>query len=58
MSERRDCLQRAIERDALFVQQGGLPRHVAALIPFPCPPGPVGIRGNTIRVCGQGLIGA
>ncbi|WP_237066092.1 3-oxoacyl-ACP reductase [Microbulbifer guangxiensis] len=40
------------------LKQGGQPRDVAELICFLASPGASGINGNTIRVCGQGLIGA
>lgn len=40
------------------LKQGGRPRDVAELITFLCTPGAYGISGETIRVCGQGLIGA
>ncbi|KUJ84187.1 3-oxoacyl-ACP reductase [Microbulbifer flavimaris] len=40
------------------LKQGGQPRDVAELIGFLSSPGAVGVNGNTIRVCGQGLIGA
>lgn len=40
------------------LSQGGQPEDVAELITFLCTPGAVGITGNTIRVCGQSLIGA
>lgn len=51
-------LTRELGRRLNSLQQGGLPRDVAELITFLCTPGAVGISGNTIRVCGQGLIGA
>lgn len=40
------------------LKQGGRPRDVAELICFLASPGASGISGNTIRVCGQNLIGA
>ncbi len=40
------------------IKQGGKPRDVAELIMFLSSPGAYGISGNTIRVCGQGLIGS
>ncbi|MTW04748.1 3-oxoacyl-ACP reductase [Pseudoduganella ginsengisoli] len=51
-------MTRELGRRLNSVQQGGLPRDVAELITFLCTPGAHGITGNTIRVCGQGLIGA
>ncbi len=40
------------------MSQGGLPEDVAELITFLSTPGAFGASGNTIRVCGQSLIGA
>lgn len=40
------------------LKQGGKPRDVAELITFFSSPGSYGITGNTVRVCGQQLIGA
>ena len=40
------------------LSQGGHPEDVAELIKFLSTPGAVGITGQTIRVCGQSLIGA
>jgi len=40
------------------LSQGGLPEDVAELIKFLTTPGAAGITGQTIRVCGQSLIGA
>ncbi|HJU99505.1 MAG TPA: 3-oxoacyl-ACP reductase [Burkholderiaceae bacterium] len=40
------------------LKQAGLPRDVAELVTFLGTPGASGITGNTVRVCGQGLIGA
>ncbi len=40
------------------ISQPGKPVDAAELITFLSSPGAVGITGNTIRVCGQGLIGA
>lgn len=51
-------LTRELGRRLNSLQQGGLPRDVAELVTFLCTPGAHGITGNTIRVCGQGLIGA
>ncbi|MGH8528742.1 MAG: 3-oxoacyl-ACP reductase [Nevskiales bacterium] len=38
--------------------QGGVPLDVAELITFLATPGAVGVTGQTLRVCGQNLIGA
>lgn len=40
------------------MSQGGLPEDVAELICFLATPGACGVTGNTIRVCGQSLVGA
>ena len=40
------------------IKQGGKPRDVAELITFLSTPAVYGVTGNTIRVCGQGLVGA
>ncbi|MES2684460.1 MAG: 3-oxoacyl-ACP reductase [Pseudomonadota bacterium] len=40
------------------VKQAGMPRDAAELIAFLASPGAYGISGDTVRVCGQGLIGA
>ncbi|MCK5770368.1 3-oxoacyl-ACP reductase [Algiphilus sp.] len=40
------------------MSQGGTPEDVAELICFLSTPGAYGVTGNTIRVCGQSLIGA
>lgn len=58
MVARMPFVTRELGRRLNSLQQGGLPRDVAELITFLCTPGAHGITGNTIRVCGQGLIGA
>lgn len=40
------------------MSQGGLPEDVAELICFLATPGAYGVTGNTVRVCGQSLVGA
>lgn len=49
---------REIGRRANSLKQGGLPRDVAELVTFLATPGASGISGQTIRVCGQALLGA
>ncbi|MNN31625.1 3-oxoacyl-[acyl-carrier-protein] reductase FabG [compost metagenome] len=49
---------REIGRRLNSLKQSGLPRDVAELITFLSSPQAFGLTGNTIRVCGQGLIGA
>jgi 3-oxoacyl-[acyl-carrier protein] reductase len=49
---------REIGRRLNSVKQSGQPRDVAELITFLATPGAFGISGETLRVCGQGLIGA
>ncbi|SFG82698.1 3-oxoacyl-[acyl-carrier protein] reductase [Duganella sp. CF458] len=51
-------LTREIGRRLNSLSQGGQPRDVAELVAFLCTPGACGISGQTIRVCGQGLMGA
>jgi 3-oxoacyl-[acyl-carrier protein] reductase len=40
------------------LKQGGLPVDVAEAIAFYCSPASSGVNGNTVRVCGQNLLGA
>ena len=40
------------------LSQGGMPEDVAELITFMASPGAQGVTGQTIRVCGQNLVGA
>ncbi|RZT08190.1 3-oxoacyl-[acyl-carrier protein] reductase [Duganella sp. CF402] len=51
-------LPREVGRRLNSLKQGGQPRDVAELIAFLCTPGASGISGQTIRVCGQALLGA
>lgn len=50
-------LQREVARRANSLQQGGLPLDVAETICFLASPGAGGVRGQTVRVCGQNLVG-
>ncbi|WUR14554.1 3-oxoacyl-ACP reductase [[Empedobacter] haloabium] len=58
MTQRMPFVPRELGRRLNSLKQGGQPRDVAELIAFLATPGSVGITGNTIRVCGQALIGA
>ncbi len=58
MTERMPFMTRELGRRLNALQQGGQPRDAAELITFLCLPGAAGITGQSIRVCGQGLIGA
>jgi 3-oxoacyl-[acyl-carrier protein] reductase len=51
-------LPREIGRRMSSLSQGGEPRDVAELITFLATPGAGGLSGNTLRVCGQGWLGA
>ncbi len=58
MTERMPFMPRELGRRLNSLKQGGRPRDAAELIAFLCTPGSGGITGNTIRVCGQALVGA
>jgi 3-oxoacyl-[acyl-carrier protein] reductase len=58
MTGQMPFLPREIGRRLNSLKQAGLPRDVAELITFLSTPAASGISGNTVRVCGQGLIGA
>lgn len=49
---------RQIARRLSSLQQGGLPRDVAEAIAFLASPAALGINGQTLRVCGQNMVGA
>lgn len=51
-------LPREVGRRMCSLGQGGQPRDVAELITFLASPAAGGISGNTLRVCGQGWLGA
>jgi 3-oxoacyl-[acyl-carrier protein] reductase len=40
------------------LQQGGLPEDVAETIAWLSQPGSAGVNGQTVRVCGQSMLGA
>lgn len=50
-------LPREIARRANSLQQGGLPVDVAEAVAFLASPAAGGIQGDTLRVCGQNLVG-
>lgn len=58
MTEAMPFATRELGRRLNSLKQGGKPRDVGELICFLGSPGAFGLSGNTIRVCGQGLIGA
>jgi len=58
MTNKVPFLTREIGRRLNSLSQGGQPRDVAELVTFLATPGACGINGQTIRVCGQGLMGA
>ncbi|MCP3137633.1 3-oxoacyl-ACP reductase [Pyxidicoccus xibeiensis] len=58
MVARMPLMTREVGRRLNSLSQGGQPRDVAELVTFLSTPGAFGLTGNTIRACGQGLIGA
>ncbi|OJH42082.1 3-oxoacyl-ACP reductase [Cystobacter ferrugineus] len=58
MVAKMPLLTREVGRRLNALSQGGQPRDVAELVTFLSTPGAFGLTGNTVRVCGQGLIGA
>jgi len=58
MTDAMPFMTREVGRRLNSLKQGGQPRDVAELITFLATPGACGISGDTIRVCGQGFIGA
>lgn len=58
MTDAMPFATREIGRHLNSLKQGGQPRDVAELITFLCSAMAYGVTGNTIRVCGQGLVGA
>jgi len=58
MTQKVPFLMRELGRRLNSLSQGGKPRDVAELVTFLCTPGACGVSGQTIRVCGQGLMGA
>jgi 3-oxoacyl-[acyl-carrier protein] reductase len=58
MTQKMPFMTREVGRRLNSLKQSGKPRDVAELIAFLCTPGAYGVSGETIRVCGQGLVGA
>jgi 3-oxoacyl-[acyl-carrier protein] reductase len=58
MTQKVPVLTRELGRRLNSLAQGGHPRDVAELVCFLASPGAAAITGNTIRVCGQALMGA
>lgn len=58
MTDAMPFMTREVGRRLNSLKQGGRPRDVAELAVFLSTPGAFGISGETIRVCGQGLMGA
>lgn len=58
MTAKMPVLARQIGRRANSLKQGGLPIDVAEAICFFASPSADGISGNTLRVCGQNILGA
>ena len=57
MTARMPALTREVARRASSLQQGGLPVDVAEAIAFLSTAEAGGIRGETLRVCGQNMVG-
>ncbi|AXK45768.1 3-oxoacyl-ACP reductase [Brachybacterium saurashtrense] len=57
MTAKIPAVTREIARRMNSLQQGGLPVDVAEAIAFLCSAEAGGIRGETLRVCGQNLVG-
>jgi 3-oxoacyl-[acyl-carrier protein] reductase len=58
MVAKMPLMTREVGRRLNSLSQGGQPRDVAELVAFLSSPGALGLSGNTVRACGQGLIGA
>lgn len=58
MTKKVPLVTRELGRRLNSLLQGGQPRDVAELVTFLATPGAYGVSGQTIRVCGQGLMGA
>ena len=58
MTQKVPLFMREAGRRLNSLSQGGLPQDVAELVCFLASPDAAGINGNTVRVCGQALLGA
>lgn len=58
MTQKVPLFMREAGRRLNSLSQGGLPQDVAELVCFLAAPDAAGINGNTVRVCGQALLGA
>lgn len=58
MTARMPAARRQVARRLNSLQQGGLPVDVAEAVAFLLSDGAAGISGQTLRVCGQNLVGA
>ena len=58
MTKKIPLMIREAGRRMNALSQGGLPRDVAELVTFLALPESDGVTGQTIRVCGQGMLGA
>jgi 3-oxoacyl-[acyl-carrier protein] reductase len=58
MTARMPFIPREVGRRVNSLKQGGKPEDVAQLVAFLCSPAAFGITGNTIRACGQSVMGA
>jgi len=58
MTEQTPGARRQVARRLNSLQQGGLPVDVAEAISFLASPQSAGINGQTLRVCGQHMVGA
>jgi 3-oxoacyl-[acyl-carrier protein] reductase len=58
MTSKMPLATREVARRLSSLQQAGLPIDVAEAISWLCSPGAGGVNGQTLRVCGQNLVGA
>ncbi len=58
MTEKMPATRRMVARRLNALQQGGQPRDVAEAVTFLASPEADGVTGQTLRVCGQSMMGA